>query len=57
MKTVGESLPNFSTVFVLDSSIKERRMVNDDTIHGRFALELGVKHLANGFDPGKFTKI
>lgn len=32
-------------------------MVNEDTIHGRFALELGVKHLANGFDPGKFTKI
>ena len=42
MKTVGESLPNFSTVFVLDVSIKERRMVNEDTIRERSALELGV---------------
>ena len=42
MKTVGESLPNFSKVFVLDVSIKERRMVNEDTIHGQSAFELGV---------------
>lgn len=38
MKTVGESLADFSTVFVLDVSIKERRMVNEDTIHERSAL-------------------
>jgi hypothetical protein len=39
MKTVGESLPNFSAVFVLDVSIKERRMVNENAIHGLSSLE------------------
>lgn len=62
MKTAGESLPNLSTVFVLDVSIKERRMVNEDMIRARSALELGVICLRERTHcewvcPGKFIEI